>query len=768
MKSHINKILLLFLSVFISCIAGSQNTLLNTSADLNKFQQHFYLGSHLCREPMPAMDELKKDMQTLKANGFNLVKLQEEWAYNEPEEGKYEFSKYEELISYAKKLGLYVYLGLTMEEAPAWLYKKYPDCRMVGEDGRTIIYEAQSPIPADGKPGPCFDDPNVKAAQKKFIQKLVTTLGKYDNVVVWNSWQEIGYWTERIVGQKICYCKYTMAAFHSWLKEKYGTLENLNTEWKTNYAKWEYISPSRNYRQKIGIPQNVNWDYFIENIKISEQLKERAAVIRDADKLHRPIFAHLGEWSYGSGRDWSYARSQDFLGSSSYPASNWGEFNEWDDENFNNADKQNEYNAKRNEMWRMLALRYDYLRSCNTPGHPVWAAEFQGGPVSTGLDKGRVPSADDIRRWMLTAIGSGVNTISFWVTRAEIMAAEANGFSLLDSEGDSTERFKEASRIGKALIKHEDVFATPSQSSAKVAIFVNEDNYRFCNNIANIAEHLEFSTRGWHRLLWDAGIPVDFIEASTLDSINFNQYNVVIMPFPVSISDKILTRLSGYVKNGGNLISEAGVARYSENAYCNRGEISKVASQLFGVKSASFTMVSEPGNAHRWSPQPRTWGEFLDATMLTGKNELEGLETRANVYLQTFDCTDSKPCLWYNNKIAGTVKNYGKGIAWMFGTYIGHSGTAYRDDYTLAFVKALMKSCGISAEHEGKLLVRKREANGKQALIITNPTREQVTEQLNIGEWKNASTLFDEPVAIVNNQINVTLKSLDVAVIILQ
>jgi len=72
----------------------------------------------------------------------------------------------------------------------------------------------------------------------------------------------------------------------------------------------------------------------------------------------------------------------------------------------------------------------------------VWAAEFQGGPVSTGFQKGRVPSAGDIRRWMLAAVSSGVTAISFWVTRAEIMASEQNGFSLLDSTGDRTERLE--------------------------------------------------------------------------------------------------------------------------------------------------------------------------------------------------------------------------------------------------------------------------------------------------------------------------------------
>lgn len=737
-------------------------------ADLDKLQEQFYLGSHLAREPMPPLEELKKDMENLKKNGFNLIKLQEHWAVDEPEEGQYDFSKYEQLIAHAKKLDMYIYLGLTMEQSPAWLYEKYPDSRMVGRNGLPIMHEAQSPMPADGKPGPCFDHPGAQEAQKKFITKLVETLGKYDNILVWNTWQEVGYWPERLVGQPVCYCDNTLRAFRDWLKEKYVSLENLNKEWNTNYAKWEYIKPNRNYKQRFTLPQDVNWSYFMDNVKITNTLQKRADIIREADELHRPVFAHMGTWTFGSGKDWNYARANDFLGSSSYPASDWGEFNEWDDINKRDGKNPDKYESLLDEMWRMLALRFDYVRSCNTPGSPIWSAEFQGGPVSTGFHKGRVPSPEDMRRWMLTTIGSGVNTISFWVTRAEIMAPEVNGFSLLDSEGDNTPRFQEAARIGKALKKHQDIFAKPSSSNAKVAIFVNEDNFQLCANMLNGGKHLEFSTRGWHRLLWDANIPVDFIEASVLDNTDLSQYNAIIMPFPISISSTLIGKLGKYVDEGGNLISEAGVARLNENSFANRGEISKEASNLFGVKQTSFTMVREPHGGQRWSRWERTWGEYLDATLLTGRNALAGVKTHANAYVQTFDAIDSEPFLYYNDKIAGTVRQHGKGKAWLLGTYIGHNGTAYRNEDTNKFVRTLMGKCNVQSDYKGQFLVRKRKIEGKEALIITNPTEHKVTEELAVGEWKKATDLFDKPIEIQNGKIRLTLESLDVGIVLLQ
>jgi len=49
-----------------------------------------------------------------------------------------------------------------------------------------------------------------------------------------------------------------------------------------------------------------------------------------------------------------------------------------------------------------------------------YLAEFQGGPNNANFRKGRVPSGDDIRRWMLTAIGRAVLvSVSGWSYCAE-------------------------------------------------------------------------------------------------------------------------------------------------------------------------------------------------------------------------------------------------------------------------------------------------------------------------------------------------------------
>jgi beta-galactosidase len=657
-----------------------------------------------------------------------------------------------------------VYLGLTCEQAPPWLWQKHPGCRMEGRNGLPIAYEAQTTLPADGKPGPCYDHAGARADQARFLRKLVEVLGAHENLVVWNTWQEISYWAEGLAGQAVCYCPHTLAYYREWLRGHYGDLDGLNRAWNSRYGDWSYVSPDRAASGKSCLPHDTAWRYFMDNVQIARVLRSRAEVIRSADPLGRPIFAHKGSPIIGAGQDWTYARCQDFLGSSAYPA--WGPYDGMDDRPTEGAGLE-QTAALLAEAWNGVALRYDYIRSCNVRGRPVWAAEFQGGPVSTGFHKGRVPSPADIRRWMLTAVSTGVTAISFWVTRAEIMAAEVNGFSLLDSEGDSTPRFEEAARVGAALNRHADLFAQASWAGPKVAILVNEWNYQFCATMAQGGEQLAYSTRGWHRMLWDAGVAVDFVEACELDEPFLADYAALIVPFPISMSEEIAAKLARYVEQGGNLISEAAPGRMDENSTCSRGELSPRLRELFGVSQESFTLVREPGGGARWSPAERTWGEYLGAEMLDGAGPLAGYKARANAYIETFTDVQGEVILRSRESVAGVVREVGEGRAWLLGTFLGHNGTAYRDTETRAFVAALLAQCGVAPEHSGRLLLRRRVTGGKQAWLFTNPTADPITESVDVAGWGHVEDLLGDPLERDGDSVLLTVDGLDVRVLVL-
>ncbi len=92
------------------------------------------------------------------------------------------------MVSDARQNGLLVYFGVTMEQAPAWLWQKYPDCTMRYENNQAVIDPTQYLLPNDGKPGPCWNHPGARAAGIRFVEAVGREVGKYDNILVWNVW----------------------------------------------------------------------------------------------------------------------------------------------------------------------------------------------------------------------------------------------------------------------------------------------------------------------------------------------------------------------------------------------------------------------------------------------------------------------------------------------------------------------------------------------------------------------------------------------------
>lgn len=101
-----------------------------------------------------------------------MIKIQEVWAYDERREGEIDLSKVSQIVSDARQSGLRVYFGVTMENAPSWLWKKYPDAAMVYNTGEPHYDPTPYVLPSDGKPGPCWHHPQAREAAIRFIEAV--------------------------------------------------------------------------------------------------------------------------------------------------------------------------------------------------------------------------------------------------------------------------------------------------------------------------------------------------------------------------------------------------------------------------------------------------------------------------------------------------------------------------------------------------------------------------------------------------------------------
>ena len=721
----------------------------------------FPFGAHVYREPCLDIDAVLDDLPLLKRYGFNMIKIQEHWSADEREEGVYDFSRVERVIQRADDLGLGVYLGLTMEQAPAWLWRKYPDCHFVYSDGRPHNQPAQYTIPMDGKPGPCWDHPGARAAASRFIAKLAQTLGQYKNIWAWNTFQEIGFWPNTAGKLGFCYCPHTLARFRDWLRERYADLAALNAAWQINYAHWDEVEPPR---REEPLAPFIDWRYFMDDVYMARALGFKTRALRENDPGGRPVFSHADTPRVGSGAEFNWARAGDFFGTSNYPK--WNNGHAWDDP------VKDESTALRYEIQEEMMLCTDMARSCNGRDRALWGAEFQGGPISTSLHYGRMPTPADLRRWMLAGLACGMTGISFWNLRVERFWKEGNGFGLLDPLGDSSQRMQAVSEIGAAIQRHGEFFAKSQPPRAPVAMLVNEDHYHFfqaCNG--DVIEHYRYNMRGWYARLWRLGIAVDFLDASQVEDGELAGYQAAILTMPLSLDAGYFAHLRGFVDAGGCLIAEACPGRWDKYGWTTLSQLVDGGEKVFGARHGDLAMVSEPGGASRWMSAPRRFDEFDAPTLLDGVGSLRGMQARANFWLQTLSPTSGEVILRRGEDVAGVGSAYGAGQAILLGTFFGFGALAHRDADadTDAILLRLLDVAGVKPDRCGPLLRRRREWQGMQAWFFVNPEREAVSVTISKEGFADASDLLGGCVkAQSDDEITVRVAGLDVACILLR
>src|SRR5690606_21292093 len=92
-------------------------------------------GTQYYRAPTPSSMKWEKDMVAMKELGLNTIKIWAQWRWNNPEDGRYYFDDLHEIMDLAFQNHLRVVINTIFDVAPAWLYKKYPDCCMITESG---------------------------------------------------------------------------------------------------------------------------------------------------------------------------------------------------------------------------------------------------------------------------------------------------------------------------------------------------------------------------------------------------------------------------------------------------------------------------------------------------------------------------------------------------------------------------------------------------------------------------------------------------------
>ena len=175
--------------------------------------------------------EWEIDFREMRELGINAVRMGEfAWALYEPAPGKFDFDWMDRALAIAGRNGIGAVMGTPSASIPPWLYQQYSD---------VLSGSAEGPYTYGGRKGYNTNSPHYLEACARVVTALADHYGKNPTVIGWQLDNEPG-------NPQQTFDAVSERAFEQWLKNRYGTLGELNRVyngafWSNEFTDWSQI-----------------------------------------------------------------------------------------------------------------------------------------------------------------------------------------------------------------------------------------------------------------------------------------------------------------------------------------------------------------------------------------------------------------------------------------------------------------------------------------------------------------------------------------------
>lgn len=462
----------------------------------------------------------EEDIRFMKKAHINIVTLNTfSWAALQPSEDSYCFETLDKIMDFIRENGLKVCMATSTGAHPAWMAKRHPDILRTDFNGIKRKF--------GGRHNSCPNSP----AYRKYAAKLAGLLAKryqdYENIVAWHISNEFG-------GE--CYCENCEKAFRKWLKQRFGTIEEMNRVfytafWGHTFYDWdEVVLP--NFQSEHFLAdgddrtqfQGITLEYrrfmsesILECFRLEYQ--EIKKVMPDV-----PITTNLmGFYKPLDYQKW--AKEMDFISWDSYPAP---------------TDTPAE-TALQHDLMRGIKSQKSFVLMEQTPSVTNWQ------PYN------KLKRPGEMRLLSYQAAAHGADAIQFFQIRRSIGACEKFHGAVIDHAGrDDTRVFREVERLGKELEKLGSVFLE-GYTPAETAVFFDWDNWWALEYSAGPSVRMKYldAVKDYYTAAFECNVPVDIIGMDDeLDS-----YKVIIAPLLYMTKAGVDSKIRRFVEDGGIFVA---------------------------------------------------------------------------------------------------------------------------------------------------------------------------------------------------------------------
>jgi beta-galactosidase len=493
-------------------------------------EQLMTIGVYYYPEAWPE-SQWERDIANIKKLGFEYIHMGEfAWAFMEPQEGRYEFSWLDKNVALAKKYGLKVVLCTPSATPPAWLSRAHPEILMVRADGRRMNHGAREQ--AD------WSSPVYRKYVETIVGKMAEHYGMNPTVWGWQLDNELSHY-----GAGMSYAPASQDSFRAWLREKYGTVERLNTDWgnafwSQMYNTFDQIQMPNPQELPAGANPHAMLDlhrWFAS--EAADYLRFQALALRRYVKNQWITTNFM--MNYELINPALSEKDLDILTFTMYPVSG-GLFR--GDLGFRMGDPA------------QVSFTHDFLRNLGSgvegpmelqPGQVNWA------PVNPW------PQPGVIHAWIMRAFALGGRIVCVYRYRQPLAGDELYHKTIVEPDGVTLapggKEFVESIRdVNQARKLYKANAPAPAEYEARRTAFLNSFENRW--DIDNHKQTIRWNTIDhwlkYYRGLKSMEAPVDVIT----EEKDFSKYKYLIAPSYQLIDKDLIARFQRFAENGGTLI----------------------------------------------------------------------------------------------------------------------------------------------------------------------------------------------------------------------
>jgi len=613
-------------------------------------------------------DIWQEDARLMQEAGVNLVSLGIfSWTKMEPKPGVFDFDWLDYLVDLLYASGVSVNLATPTASPPAWMVRLHPEMLPVTADGVTLWHGSRRHY--------CPHNPHYHNYAKRITAQLAEHYKDHPALAMWHLDNEYGCHISE------CFCENSAAAFRTWLKQRHGTLDQLNFAWGTEfwsqlYEDWEEIHPPKRTPAHANPSQKLDWARFSSDswLVCFDDQKSTLKQITPDIPVTTNFMSFFKPIDY-----WKFAAHEDVVSLDNYP------------DTFN-------------PDWMVhSAMTCDLIRSLGT--NSPWILMEQASSQVNWRQRNAVKRPGVMRLGSYQAIARGADGIMFFQWRQSKAGAEKHHSGMVPHGGTDTRVWREVKALGNELKKLAPILN--AQVKADVAILMDWNNWWAIELDSKPSTDLKLVTQlySYYKPLFDRNITVAFAHPES----DLSKYKLVIAPNLYLVTDKAVENINRYVQNGGNLLMSFFSGIVDENEHIRLGGYPAPFKDMLGLFVEEFAPYSETqSNTIRTTDgkqfQCTFWGDVVHT-----KNAKE---------IATFEQD------YYAGNAAITQNTFGKGNAFYVGTVPDNNGMEW-------MLELVCKTAGVQSANLPAGIEILHRANGQSSFVfVLNYSDEKVTVSL--------------------------------------